>query len=250
MTGAALVVGGSGAIGAEICRAIAARGMDVSITARSSVESARKVAADVEGLGNRSLVVEVDLDEPKSLARAVQETVDNFGSLDTLVYAAGLLPDQMWCSTVDPEKFRAHLVSEAVGCFASISYAIPHLRESAGSVVAVTSVAVRRNVRRDVLSASPKAAIEALIRSVAAEEGRYGLRANAVGVGLLADGMAQELVDSGAVAPEAMRETEAALPMRRLGKAVEIAEVVCFLVSPSASYVTGQVIDVDGGYSI
>ena len=99
------------------------------------------------------------------------------------------------------------------------------------------------------MSASPKAAIEALIRSVAVEEGRYGLRANAVGVGLLADGMAQKLVDSGAVEAEAMRETEAALPMRRLGKAVEIAEVVSFLVSPSASYVTGQVIDVDGGYS-
>ena len=250
MTGAALVVGGSGAIGAAICRAIAARGMDVAITARSSAESARNVAADVEGLGNRSRVVEVDLDEPESLARAVKETVDNFGSLDTLIYAAGLLPDQMWCSTVDIEKFRAHLVSETVGCFASISYAIPHLRETAGSVVAVTSVAVRRNVRRDVLSASPKAAIEALIRSVAAEEGRYGLRANAVGVGLLADGIAQKLVDSGAVAAEAMRETEAALPMRRLGKAVEIAEVVSFLVSPSASYVTGQVIDVDGGYSV
>ena len=249
MTGAALVVGGSGAIGAAICRAIAARGMDVAITARSSTESARNVAADVEGLGNRSRVVEVDLDEPESLARAVKETVDNFGSLDTLIYAAGLLPDQMWCSTVDIEKFRAHLVSETVGCFASISYAIPHLRETAGSVVAVTSVAVRRNVRRDVLSASPKAAIEALIRSVAAEEGRYGLRANAVGVGLLADGMAQKLVDSGAVAAEAMRETEAALPMRRLGKAGEIAGVGSFLGSPSASYGTGQGIDVDGGYS-
>jgi NAD(P)-dependent dehydrogenase (short-subunit alcohol dehydrogenase family) len=148
--------------------------MDVAITARSSAESARNVAADVEGLGNRSLVVEVDLDEPESLAGAVQETVDRFGSLDTLIYAAGLLADQMWCSTVDTEKFRAHLVSETVGCFASISSAIPHLRETAGSVVAVTSVAVRRNVRKDVLSASPKAAIEALIRSVAAEEGRYG----------------------------------------------------------------------------
>ena len=73
MTGAALVVGGSGAIGAEICRAIAARGMDVAITARSSTEVAKNVATDVEGLGNRSLVLEVDLDKPESVASAVQE---------------------------------------------------------------------------------------------------------------------------------------------------------------------------------
>ena len=66
------MVGGSGAIGGAICRAIAARGSDVAITARSGADSARNVAADVDGLGNRSLVLEVDLDEPEALAGAVQ----------------------------------------------------------------------------------------------------------------------------------------------------------------------------------
>lgn len=250
MNGTALVVGGSGAIGGEICRALSELGMDVALTARSSTESAENVALEVERHGNRSLILQADLGDHETLGKVVQETVDEFGSLDCLVYAAGLLADQMWCSTVGIDKYETHLSAEAVGCFASIKYAVPHLREASGSIVAITSVAVRRHVLRDVLSASPKAAIEAVIRSIAAEEGRYGLRANAVGVGLLADGMAQRLVDSGAVAQAAIEETEASLPMRRLGKAAEIAEVVAFLVSPASSYVTGQVINVDGGYSI
>jgi NAD(P)-dependent dehydrogenase (short-subunit alcohol dehydrogenase family) len=127
----------------------------------------------------------------------VEAVVAAHGGLHTLVYAAGPHVPMTHLSNVEPAAMAGQLAADAAGFFAVVQPALPHLRESRGSIVAVTTAATARFPVRDGLSSAPKAAVEAMVRAVAAEEGRYGVRANAVGPGMLSDGMAARLISSG-----------------------------------------------------
>ena len=144
---------------------------------------------------------------------------------------------------------QEQLDADASGFFAVASPALPHLRQTEGSIVAVTTAATRRYPVRDGLSSIPKAAVEAAIRGIAAEEGRFGVRANTVGPGMLVDGMAERLMASGDLDESAL---DAARQYRHaaFGSAADIAEAVCFLASQRAKFITGQHLDVDGGFTV
>lgn len=88
------------------------------------------------------------------------------------------------------------------------------------------------------------------MRAIAFEEGRFGVRANSVGPGIMADGMTEQLVETGDFTADVMEATRAMIPMRVLGTAADVAAAVCFLASDEAGYITGQKLDVDGGYAL
>ena len=248
--GAALVVGGSGGLGSVIAVELAARGSEVALTYRSSADAAATAAAEIERLGRRSWLAAVDLTDDEGVAAAVAELAGAAGGMHTMVYAAGPHVPQMHMSRTASAAMRAQLDADAAGFFAAASAALPHLRQSRGSIVAVTTAGLGRFPARDGLSTVPKAAVEAAVRGLAAEEGRFGVRANSVGPGMLSDGMAQRLMASGDLDDRALDAARANIPMRSFGAAADIAEAVCFLASGRAGYITGQHLAVDGGYTV
>lgn len=248
--GAAFVVGGSGGIGAAISVALAERGCDVALTYRGNEDAATEVAAAVSACGRSAWTMPMDLQSHQTIAATIEAIAEAADGIHTLVYAAGPHVPQSHLSTIDPGVVRAQLDIDAAGFFAIAQPALPHLRERQGSIVAVTTAATRRFPVRDGLSSIPKAAIEAAIRGIAAEEGRFGVRANTVGPGMLTDGMAERLMDSGDLDERALDAARRNIPLRRFGAAADIAEAVCFLASDRAGFISGQHLDVDGGFTV
>ncbi|MGV9300735.1 SDR family NAD(P)-dependent oxidoreductase [Amycolatopsis sp. NPDC003676] len=243
--GVAVVTGGTGGLGAAICRTLAERGCAIAFTYRSNHEAADKLAVELGATADS-----LDLTDPAQSKAYVDSVVERFGAIHTLVHAAGPLVPQQHLSTVDPEDFGRHLAAEAAAFFNLVRPALPALRASKGSIVAVTTAATRRYPVRDGLSAGPKGAIEATARALAAEEGRFGVRVNCVGPGMLTDGMAADLMARGDLDERALAAARSAIPLRTFGGAQDVAEAVCFLASDRAGFISGQKLDVDGGYGV
>jgi len=247
--GVALVLGGSGGVGSAIVAQLAAAGTDVAATYRNNRAGAEAAADAARAHGRTATTHALDLSDSEATAALLTELASRFGAIHSVIHAVGPRIDQPYLSQVSPEQWTTAVHADLDGFFHVVRAAIPHLRASQGTLVAITSAGVHRTPVGDVLSVAPKAAVEALVRTVAKEEGRFGVRANNVALGVIEAGMFLDLRErefDQSWIDAATRNT----PLRRFGTADEVAHVAVFLASRRSSYVTGQTIRVDGGYAV
>ena len=248
--GIAFVAGGSGGIGSAIARALARDGSDVVLTYNRNKAKAEAAADMVREFGRSAEIVRLALDDADTVKAAVDAAAEAGGGIHTIVYATGPFVHLKFMSKVEPAQFREYLLGDTQACYNLVHAALPHLRASKGSIVAVTTTAAARWANQDGLSAIPKSAVNALMRGIAREEGRFGVRANMVALGIIRAGMFNQTVDAGYIDQRYLAAMAQNVPLQRLGSAEEVADAAAFLASSRAAYTTGLVLHVDGGYSI
>lgn len=245
--GAALVVGGSGGIGRATCALLASAGANVALTYRANEAGAEAAAEDVRAAGREAETAQLTLEDPDAVRRVVERMEARFGGLHSVVYAAGPVVHMTPIHKLTPEQWGQVIDADVKGFFHLVAATLPHFRaRGGGSYVAVITCAVERVPALDIMSAAPKASIEMLIRGLALEEGKNGIRANCVGPGWIDAGLGRAVMQN-ELRPDQLERVTKTIPLRRVGQAEEVADAVLFLLSARARYITGQSLAVDGG---
>ena len=246
--GAALVFGGSGGIGQHVAKAFAGAGADVAIVYKSKKDVADRVAGEISAAGRKATVHAADVTQPGQLKDAVAAAIKAHGRIHTVAWAAGPVVEQVQIAETTPELWRKSLDIEVHGFFNAVQATLPHLREEGGSYVHLGSAGHLWFPPKDGLSVIPKAANEALIKGIAKEEGRHGIRANSILVGVIEAGMFLVLLQRGVFDQKWTDETQKLLCLKRWGKPEEIGHTAVYLATNG--YVTGQQINVSGGFGV
>lgn len=249
--GAAIIVGGSGGLGAASARALARAGSDIALSYRSGKEQAEKLAGELRDMGRRVTTHSMNVTDSASIECAMAQAIAGHERIHTVVWAAGPLVEQNYLSQISLSQLKNALDIEVQGFFQVSQAILRHFRASGGgSFVHLGSAGDLIWATRDGLSVVPKAANEAMIRGLAREEGRYNIRANSVLVGVIDAGMFHELSAKGHFGERWVEETRRMLALKRWGSAEELGHAVVFLASSRAGYTTGQQLAVTGGLGI
>jgi len=249
--GCVLIFGGSGGIGAAVSRVFAEAGSDIAVTYRSRKDRAEAVAAHADGLGRRASIHQLDVTDQAAMGRGIDEAIARHGRVHSAVWAAGPLVNQRYLSSTPMAEWRHAFDVEVHGFFAAVTALIPHMRaQGGGSFVTLGSAGHHWWPARDGMSVAVKASNEQLVRGIAKEEGRYGIRANSVLVGVIDAGQLHELTAQGQIDDRWVENTLHLLCLKRWGEAQEIGHACVFLASDQAGYVTGQSISVSGGFGV
>ena len=242
----AIVTGGSQGIGAAIAQELAREGANVCLTYRKHEEEAQKYAEEIRGLGRKAVAVKCDIASFKDATATVQAAIEAFGSLQILVYNAGMNWDGVsWKMT--EEQWDRVIEVNLKGYFNFIRHTAPIFKEQKyGKIINITSINGLRGKFGQMNYSASKAGIVGLTKALAKELGAFGVNVNAVAPGLIETAMLRESEARDKIIDMAMAE----IVLKRVGQPEDLAYVVSFLASDKARHITGEVIKVDGGQYI
>ena len=249
--GAVVVAGGSGGIGEAICRRFADAGAPIIFTYHSNQAKAEAIKSAIESQGGQCDAFKVDLSDTEAVEALFSSATELHDRIAHVVYAAGPAFDFAKIGEIPPEQWKYVVNADINGAFNLIQCAVQQFRQQdGGNLAAVITTAVECVPKADIMSAAPKAAIEMLVRGVAKESGKHGIRANCVGPGWINAGLGKKGLEEKLTPEQVEKVRKTTIPLQKFGEADDIAWAVLFLCSQQAGFVTGQSLAVDGGAQI
>lgn len=250
-TGCALIFGASGGIGQGVVRTFADAGSDVAIVYRSKRDTAQQGVDHATRAGRKASAHACDVTDLAQVQATVDAAIAEHGRIHTVVWGAGPLVNQRYVAETPMSEWRHAFDVEVHGFFAVMQAVVPHMREKGGgSFVTLGSAGHDWWPARDGMSVAVKASNESLVKGIAKEEGKHGIRANSVLVGVIDAGQMHELTRLGQLDDTWVRETQKLLCLQRWGTPEEIGHACVYFASNEGAYTTGQVISVSGGFGV
>jgi 3-oxoacyl-[acyl-carrier protein] reductase len=236
----ALVTGGAQGIGKAVALLLARNGADI-VVSDINLEKAEETAKEVQALGRKALATKVDVAAFGDVEKMVEAILTQFGKVDILVNNAGIARDKLILRMTE-EDWDAVLNINLKGTFNCTKAVVRHMsKQKSGKIVNIASVVGEMGNAGQGNYAASKAGVIGFTKTIAREFAQRGINVNAIAPGYIETPMTDALPD------KVKEELKRLIPMDRLGKPEDVAEAVLFLVSESANYITGQVLNVNGG---
>jgi 3-oxoacyl-[acyl-carrier protein] reductase len=242
----ALITGASSGIGQAVAIELAKNGANIVVNYCHSVNGAKQTVNQIDQTGQLSLMIQADVTKEDQVKSMVQKVIDTFGRIDILIANSGGIIERAKIAEMSNQLWHSMLDLNLTSVFMTCRAVIPYMLEQHyGNIITISSIASKSGGGPGAVPyATAKAAIEGFTKGLAKELIDEGIRVNAVSPGVIKTGFFRN------TPADVVKKFEASIPMKRMGKPEEVAQLVHFLVSNQASYITGMVYDITGGMMV